>query len=75
MAPEWTKFEKNHLTVVNSTKILILSVNCDDHKDIADHKKLWDSLPFTYIHQNGETKEFRGDRNIDGFEKFLKQNV
>ena len=75
MAPEWTKFEKNHLTVVNSTKILILSVNCDDHKDIARSQKIMGFPTVQAILPNGETKEFRGDRNIDGFEKFLKQNV
>ena len=75
MAPEWTKFEKNHLTVVNSTKIQILSVNCDDNKEIAKSHKIMGFPSVKAILPDGQTKEFQGERNQEGFEKFLKQNV
>ena len=75
MAPEWTKFEKNHLTVVNSTKIQILSVNCDDNKEIAKSYKIMGFPSVKAILPDGKTKEFQGDRNQNGFEQFLKQTV
>jgi len=75
MAPEWTKFEKHHLTVVKSTKIQILSVNCDNHKDIAKSQKIIGFPTVKAILPDGQTKEFQGERNQSGFEQFLKQNV
>tara|TARA_B000000557_G_C20778993_1_gene445576 strand:- start:982 stop:1437 length:456 start_codon:yes stop_codon:yes gene_type:complete len=73
MAPEWNKFENRHLTMIKNTNIQVLSVNCDQHQEIAKAQKVMGFPTVKAFLPNGEVREFQGERNVEGFENFMNQ--
>ena len=71
IAPEWRKFESNHLKVIKNINVHVLSVNCDSHKDIAKSQRVMGFPTIKAILPNGQTHEYQGDRNSAGLEKFM----